>query len=153
MSSLVEIAKFFETQHPLNQEGLQELFAAFSVKTDEKGVLILQEAQQEKYLRFLNHGIIREYYASETKETNINFYTKPQFITDLLAFNNDLPTRKFKECLSKVELLAIDKATFRAHLEKYACGKDFVKDAFQKLFRQRELLEYNRITKNTRRSL
>jgi len=34
MSSLVEIAKFFETQHPLNQEGLQELFAAFSVKTD-----------------------------------------------------------------------------------------------------------------------
>lgn len=147
MSALVEIAKFFETEHPLNQEGLEELFAAFSVKTYEKGAIILTENQQENSLRFLNYGTIREYYATEVKETNINFYTKPQFITDLLAFNNDLPTRKFQECLSKVQLLTIDKITFRAHLEKYSCGKDFVKDAFQKLFRQRELLEYNRITK------
>ncbi|WP_298516865.1 Crp/Fnr family transcriptional regulator [uncultured Kordia sp.] len=147
MSALVEIAKFFETEHPLNQEGLQELFAAFSIKTYEKGAIILEEQQEENYLRFLNSGILREYYATEAKEININFYTKPQFITDLLAFNNDLPTRKFQECLSNVELLIVDKTTFRAHLEKYSCGKDFVKDAFQKLFRQRELLEYNRITK------
>jgi len=147
MSSLREIAVFFETEHPLNQDGLHELFAAFSVEHYEKGAIILKEDQQEDSLRFLNSGTIREYYATATKETNINFYTKPQFITDLLAFNNDLPTRKYQECLSKVELLAIDKTTFRAHLDKYACGKEFVKDAFQKLFRQRELLEYNRITK------
>jgi CRP-like cAMP-binding protein len=147
MSSLREIATFFETEHPLNQEGLQELFAAFSVKTFGKGAILLQEHDQEQTLRFLNAGIIREYYATEARETNINFYTKPQFITDLLAFTNDLPTRKFQECLTEVELLVIDKTIFRAHLEKYTCGKEFVKDAFQKLFKQRELFEYNRITK------
>jgi CRP-like cAMP-binding protein len=147
MSSLREIALFFETEHPLNQEGLQELFASFSVRTYAKGTQLLQENDQESTLRFLNSGSIREYYATEAKETNINFYTKPQFITDLLAFTNDLPTRKFQECLTEVELLVIDKTIFRAHLEKYTCGKEFVKDAFQKLFKQRELFEYNRITK------
>lgn len=147
MSLLVEIAKFFETEHPLNQEGLQELFAAFSVCQYQKGTIILKENQYENSLRFLNSGTIREYYATAKKETNINFYTKPQFITDLLAFNNDAPTRKYQECLTEVELLTIDKATFNAHLEKYTCGKEFVKDTFQKLFRHQELLEYNRITK------
>jgi CRP-like cAMP-binding protein len=147
MSSLREIAIFFETEHPLNQEGLQELFAAFSVKNYQKGNIILHEDTIEHQLRFLNHGNIREYYATENKETNINFYTKPQFITDLLAFNNDSYTRKFQECLTEVELLVIDKTKFRSHLEKYTCGKEFVKATFQKLFRHKELLEYNRITK------
>ncbi|WP_298423198.1 Crp/Fnr family transcriptional regulator [uncultured Kordia sp.] len=147
MSSYNEIATFFETEHPLNQEGLNELFAAFSVRKVEKGSIILQEDMEENQLRFLNYGTIREYYATENKETNINFYTKPQFITDLLAFNNDSKTRKFQECLTNIELLAIDKAVFRAHLEKYTCGKEFVKASFQKLFRHKELLEYNRITK------
>lgn len=147
MSSLQEIAKFFETEHPLNQEGLNELFAAFSVRKFEKGSCILEEHTLEKHLRFLNYGTVREYYATENKETNINFYTKPQFITDLLAFNNDSETRKFQECLTEVELLIIDKTIFRAHLEKYTCGKEFVEATFQKLFRHKELLEFNRITK------
>ncbi|MEM6687162.1 MAG: Crp/Fnr family transcriptional regulator [Bacteroidota bacterium] len=147
MSSLREINAFFETEHPLNQEGLDELFASFSVQQFEKGAILLKENQQEVSLRFLNSGTIREYYATPIKETNINFYTKPQFITDLLAFNNNLSTRKYQECLTNVELLTIDSTTFNAHLEKYPCGKEFVKDAFQKLYKQRELLEYNRITK------
>lgn len=147
MSSLREIAVFFETEHPLNQDGLKELFAAFSIRKFKKGSSILQEHTLENQLRFLNHGTIREYYATENKETNINFYTKPQFITDLLAFNNDSETRKFQECLTDVELLVIDKIKFRSHLEKYTCGKEFVKSTFQKLFRHKELLEYNRITK------
>ena len=147
MSSLREIATFFETEHPLNQEGLQELFATFSVKKYQKGSIILHENTVEHHLRFLNHGNVREYYATENKETNINFYTKPQFITDLLAFNTDSHTRKFQECLTEVELLVIDKTKFRSHLEKYTCGKEFVKATFQKLFRHKELLEYNRIIK------
>jgi CRP-like cAMP-binding protein len=55
--------------------------------------------------------------------------------------------RKFQECLTDVELLVIDKIKFRSHLEKYTCGKEFVKSTFQKLFRHKKLLEYNRITK------
>ena len=147
MSSLHQIAKFFETEHPLNQEGLGELLTSFSVQQFNKGAIILQEDSLETHLRFLNYGSIREYYATKERETNINFYTEPQFITDLLAFNTDTKTRKFQECLTDTELLLIDKATFRQHLEMYPCGKEFVESVFQKLFRHKELLEYNRVTK------
>lgn len=144
---LVEISKFFETKYPLNKEGLHELLHLFQLKHYDKGEIILKSNTEEHQLRFLNKGILREYYATATKETNINFYTKPQFITDLTAFNNDSKTKKHQECLSKVELLVVQKAAFRKLLKKYQCGQSFIEMSFQKLLKHKELLEFNRITK------
>ena len=86
---LNEISSFFKTEYPLNKDGLKELFDLFSVIEIKKNVQILTANAEERQLRFLNKGIIREYYSSYDKETNINFYTKPQFITDLSSFIND----------------------------------------------------------------
>lgn len=144
---LKEISKFFETEYPLNKDGLKELLSLFKTQTIKKGNQILTANTEEKQLRFLNHGIIREYYATPEKETNINFYTKPQFITDLSSFINDTKTMKFQESLTNIELISINKKAFRALLEKYECGKSFIDLSFQKLLKQKELLEYNRITK------
>ncbi len=146
-SEFKEISKFFETEYPLNKGGLKELLALFKTQNFEKGTQILKADQEEKQLRFLNKGVIREYYATSEKETNINFYTKPQFITDLTSFNNDLKTKKNQESLTKVSLLCIDKKAFRELLEKYECGKSFIDLSFQKLLKHKELMEYNRITK------
>lgn len=145
---LVEISKFFETQYPLNKEGLHELLHLFQLKLYAKGDVILKSDTEENQLRFLNQGIIREYYATAAKETNINFYTKPQFITDLTAFNNDTKTKKYQECLSKVALLSVSKSDFRIVLTKYQCGQSFIEMSFQKLLKHKEVLEYNRITKS-----
>ena len=54
----------------------------------------------EKELRFLDQGIIREYYATNNKEKNINFYTNSGFITDFSSFTNTSETKKYQECLS-----------------------------------------------------
>ncbi|WP_417443806.1 Crp/Fnr family transcriptional regulator [Joostella sp.] len=143
-----QIAKFFETEYPLNKEGLAALMSLFVNKDIAKGTSILQSDTEEKELRFLNSGIIREYYASESKETNINFYTKPQFITDLSSFTGDIKTKKNQEALTDVSLLAVQKSDFRALLEKYQCGKSFIEQSFQKLLKHKELTEYNRITKS-----
>jgi signal-transduction protein with cAMP-binding, CBS, and nucleotidyltransferase domain len=89
-----EISLFFEIEYPTNKEGLRELLSLFRFKSFKKGTQILESDKEEKELRFLNHGIVREYYATSDKETNINFYTKPQFITDLPSFNNNLKTKK-----------------------------------------------------------
>jgi len=142
-----EISKFFETEYPLNKEGLQEFILLFKTKNYKKGSLILKANTTEKYLRFLNNGIIREFYAPKNKETNINFYTEPQFITDLFTFNNDLESKKNQECLTDVELLIINKLKFREILKKYPCGKSFIELSFQKLLKHKELLEYNKVTK------
>lgn len=149
MKKFNEIAKFFKTEYPLNKDGVKELFSLFETKVIIKGSLLLETNQFENQLRFLNSGIIREYYATKDKETNINFYTKPQFITDLSSFNNDLITKKNQECLTNVEILVIDKLKFRDLLKKYQCGKSFIDLSFQKLLKHKELLEYNRITKSS----
>lgn len=148
MTNFSKISKFFETEFPLNQDGLKELFSLFKIENYSKGILLLKANSIERQLRFLNKGTIREYYSTDEKEVNINFYTKPQFITDLLAFNNHSKTRKSQESLSKVELLTIDKQKFIELLKRYQCGKSFVDASFQKLLKHKELLEYNRITKS-----
>lgn len=147
MNDFKEISKFFETEYPLNQNGLKELLCLFKKETIKKGTQILKADTEEKQLRFLNSGVIREYFATSEKETNINFYTKPQFITDLSSFNNDLKTKKNQETLTEVTLLVVDKNAFGELLKKYECGKSFIDLSFQKLLKHKELLEYNRITK------
>jgi len=147
MKKFTELQLFFETTYPLNQHGLDALFALFQQRNYPKGTMILQANEQENQLRFLNHGVVREYYATMEKETNINFYTEPQFITDLSAFNDDLRTKKNQESLTDIELFVIDKTSFRKLLEKYQCGKAFISLSFQKLLKHKEVLEYNRMTK------
>lgn len=147
MANFTEISKFFQTEYPLNQHGLEELFSLFKNENHEKGSLLLYAQTKEKKLRFLNKGVVREYYSNEEKERNINFYIKPQFISDLLTFCQDSKTNKNQECLSNVEVLSVEKRSFFDLLEKYQCGKSLIELSFQKLLKQKEMLEYNRITK------
>ena len=147
MTTFSEISKFFKTEYPLNQHGLDELFSLFKIEKYKKGSLLLQAKAKENQLRFLNKGIVREYYSNEEKEMNINFYVKPQFISDLLTFSQNSITNKNQESLSSVEILSVERQPFFDLLEKYQCGKSFIESSFQKLLRQKEMLEYNRITK------
>ncbi|MHA7060300.1 Crp/Fnr family transcriptional regulator [Aquimarina sp. M1] len=147
MTKFSEISKFFKSEYSLNQDGLDELFSLFKIREYQKGSLLILAQNKEKQLRFLNKGIVREYYSNEEKEININFYVKPQFISDLLTFSQNTNTNKNQECLSAVEVLSIDRKPFFDLLEKYQCGKSFVEASFQKLLKQKEMLEFNRITK------
>lgn len=147
METFSEIMKFFKTEYPLNQHGLDELLSLFRIEKYKKGSLLLQAKTKEKQLRFLNKGVVREYYSTEEKEMNINFYVKPQFISDLLVFSQNSVTNKNQECLSYVEILSIEREPFLDLLEKYQCGKSIVESSFQKLLKQKEALEYKRITK------
>ena len=142
-----KIATFFETEYPLNQHGVDELLSLFQLKTIKKGTAILKANHLERELRFLNSGTVREFYATADKETNIYFYIKPQFISDLFSFSKDLKTNKNQEAISDLEILSIKKQQFRELLRRYECGKSFIELSFQKLLKQKELLEFNRITK------
>ena len=91
--------------------------------------------------------MIREFYRAEIKEININFYTSPQFITDLSSFIHHTPSNKNQESLSEVQILAIGKEKFVHLLDKYSCGKSFIEQMFQNILRNKEVFEYNRMTK------
>ncbi|MDA9555388.1 Crp/Fnr family transcriptional regulator [Pelobium sp.] len=142
-----EISKFFETEYSLNEHGLEELFSLVKVDHYDKGSVILKADTKEKKLRFLNKGLVREYYANQEKEVNINFYVKPQFISDLLSFSQNSTTRKYQECLTDVQVLSIERHAFFDLLEKYECGKSIVESSFKKLLKHKEMLDFNRATK------
>jgi len=147
MNTKTSIVRFFETDYPLNRDGVGELIEAFRIKSYPKNALFLTEGVFEDTLRFLNQGVVREYYQNEKKDININFYTKPQFITDFSAFMQNVPSKKNQEALTEVQLLELSKATFTSLLERYSCGQSFIDQTFQKILKQKELFEYNRMTK------
>lgn len=138
---------FFETDFPLNKEGIEELLSLFNVRFYNKNSLILKAGGKEKQLRFLETGIVREFYATEDKETNINFYTKPQFITDFSSLNNSAKTKKNQTSLTDIVLKTIDRGVFLKLLDKYECGKEIVNLTFQRMLEKKEQFEYSRITK------
>lgn len=147
MEKRLQISNFFKTDYPLNKEGLNELILSFQVKEYSKNTIILTEGQFEKNLRFINKGLLREFYKTEKKEINLNFYTTPQFITDFSSFIHTSKTKKNQETLSDIEVLELGKEKFLALLEKYHCGKSFIEMTFQSLLKNKELFEYNRMTK------
>lgn len=147
MANFAHISTFFETEYPLNQHELEEFFSLFNVEKHKKGSLLLKSQTKEKQLRFLNKGVVREYYSNKEKEININFYVKPHFISDLLSFKQNIQTNKNQECLTAVEILSIRKQAFFDLLEKYQCGKSIIESSFQKLLKQKEMMEYKRTTK------
>ena len=63
-----KLSLFFSNEFPFNKEGLEEFVHTFVVKSYKKGEVILKNGNSEKELRFLDRGIIREYYASNDRE-------------------------------------------------------------------------------------
>lgn len=133
---------FFNTQFPFNAEGLEEFIDSFQYKKYPKGSFILQANEHEKSLRFLNQGMIREFYAYKDKERNITFYTDPEFITDFYALTQNIPTKKYQECLTDIELWVLPKEKFEVFLKEYPCGQPFIDTIFKQIITHKEEEEF-----------
>jgi CRP-like cAMP-binding protein len=137
------LSLFFSNEFPFNKEGLGEFVRTFVIKSYEKGKVILKNGDTENELRFLDSGIIREFYASEQKEKNINFYTQTGFVTDFSSFANATKTKKYQECLTDVDVRILSKEKFLAFTNQYTCGKMFIETIFQRIVAKKETEEFN----------
>jgi CRP-like cAMP-binding protein len=134
---------FFSNEFPFNKEGLEDFINTFTVKNLQKGDLILENGSTENELRFLDQGIIREYYTTQEKEKNINFYTNSGFITDFASFIYSKKTKKNQECLSNVQVRVLSKEKFLNFTHQYQCGKLFIDTIFQRIVINKENEEFN----------
>ncbi|MGH1334987.1 MAG: Crp/Fnr family transcriptional regulator [Aureispira sp.] len=148
MTAIETLHNYFQKHHPQNAEGLEETIAAFEVRNIEKHTLLLAEGEQEVLLRFMVEGSVREFYIGADKESNVNFFTQPHFITDFSSFIYDKPTKKNQQALTEVQLLVLGKERFLALLEKYQCGNDLIQSIFIQLLQHQEAIEYQRHTKS-----
>ncbi len=133
---------FFQSKFPFNTEGLEDFIASFHLKTYRKGTIICHANSQETNLRFLDKGMIREYYAYQDRERNITFYTEPEFITDFNALTQNIPTKKYQECLTDVQISVLSKDKFEDFLQNYPCGKSFIDTIFKKIIAQKAEEEF-----------
>lgn len=138
-----KLITFFADQFPFNKEGLEEFVSSFETVHYKKGDVILEQGKTDEKLRFLDSGIIREYYAVEEKEKNINFVTTNNFVTDFNSFTNDIPTKKYQQCLSDITLRILPKEKFRIFTNQHDCGKFFMETIFQRIVAKKENDEFN----------
>ncbi|MEX0722652.1 MAG: cyclic nucleotide-binding domain-containing protein [Gracilimonas sp.] len=126
---------------------MNELITSFKTKRESKHSFILQAGEVEEQLKFVHSGFIREYYAEEAIEHNINFFEPGEFSTDFLSFQSGQQTRKWHQCLTDIELRVLSKSQFNHLLAKYSCGRVIVEKAFQNILECLESKAYNRLTK------
>ena len=143
MTETDKLSLFFSNEFPFNKEGLEEFVTTFVTKSYKKGEIILENGAIENELRFLDQGIIREYYATNDREKNINFYTSSGFITDFSSFTHSTATRKYQECLTDVDLRVLSKDKFLTFTNQYQCGKLFIETIFQRIVVNKENEEFN----------
>lgn len=139
--------QFFTEHFPFSKEGLDELISLFAPEYYMKDEIILRPNSTELQLKFIEGGYIREYYSSNFKDVNINFYGPNNFATDLNSFLNHSQTHKYQQCLSDVNLWVLSKNKFDLLSEKYSCGKEIIQASFQKMLAAKEANERNKITK------
>jgi CRP-like cAMP-binding protein len=143
MTESDKLFSFFNNEFPFNKEGLEEFINTFVTKSYKKGEIILENGNIESELRFLDQGILREYYASNDKEKNIHFYTNSGFITDFYSFTHSTNTKKYQECLTDVDLRILSKEKFLVFTSQYNCGKLFIETIFQRIVVNKETEEFN----------
>jgi CRP-like cAMP-binding protein len=142
MTETDKLSLFFSNEFPFNKEGLAEFVNTFVKKNYKKGKVILENGKTENELRFLDNGVIREYYSTNDKK-NINFYTEPIFITDFSSFTNSTSTKKYQEALTDIELRVLSKEKFLEFTNQYNCGKLFIETIFQRIVVNKENEEFN----------
>lgn len=137
------IFDYFNSQFPFNREGLSEFVHAFEERVCKKGTALFSAGHLVGKLQFLESGVVREFYARDNRQMNINFYVKPQFITDFHAVVNHQTSKKSLETLSDVVIWEISVKTFHDYLHRYECGRHFVDQILKRVIDQREEEEFN----------
>lgn len=133
---------FLSKNFPHIKKGMEEFIALFEKKTFLKKEMLLTNGKVEKELKFVNEGYIREYYSDDQKEVNINFYSKGHFNTDFISFHTGLPTLKYQECLTNVELLVISKEKCDDLLGSFMGGHLLIETSFKRVLIANERREF-----------
>ena len=142
MKATDAISHFFSSKFPFNEEGLDLFAQAFVHRKYPKGTLLAMAEDGEDHLRFLEEGVVREYFAKGGKEMNTWFYTDVEFITDFALLLGSGVRKKFQECLTDVTLRVMPKYVFFEFMEKYECGRSFVESMFEEMIANREAEEF-----------
>lgn len=118
MSENIKI--IIDFKNVLSDAEWEEMKARFIQKKLKKDAIITAEGQTEKYLYFIEQGVVRKYYLANGIEYNIDFRFENQFVSSYASFLTQQPSNIFLKTIEDATLLAIK---FKSLQELYRMSK------------------------------
>lgn len=127
---------------------LKEFLALFPTRYYKKGAIILSPETVEVHIKYLIKGIVREFYVTDKRDINLDFYEQTEYLTDCVSLQNSIASSKWQECITDVEMKAIPKDRFDAFLATHEGADVAFRTTFLGLLAQRETRERSRLTQS-----
>lgn len=132
----------------VEKEGLDKFASSFELKKFQKKTLLLEYGKIEKELRFINKGIVREYYMHDGNEVNLNFYSDSHFLTDFLSFHTKTASLRYHECLTDIEMLVLSNEKSEQLFNKYSFVQILIDTSFKRVLLANEKRDFEMVTKS-----
>jgi CRP/FNR family transcriptional regulator len=115
------LRKAFTQLNPyIGDEEWRFVSASFTSLSLKRKDYYLQEGDQQRFIGFLNKGLIREFTIDEAgNENTIWFFRENNFVVDYPSLLRGIPTRNFFRCLEACELILIPHQVIVESYQKY----------------------------------
>jgi CRP-like cAMP-binding protein len=128
------------------KEKLAVLLRGMKEEQYKKGAILLSQGQEENRIRFVQKGVIRQFYVHRQKEFNTQFASKNDIVCSLASYMTEAPSDYIIEALENSVLYSIDrvemnKALVDGGLRLIEFGRKIFSTLFiEKTIRERELI-------------
>lgn len=103
-----QLRTYLNAYHDFSADNLRRIEAAFVPKTYRKGEFLLQAGQTDRYIWFIEHGVLRIYEETiDAVEQTFHFVSAGQFMADPDSFNQQTPALVSIQALTDCHAIAI----------------------------------------------
>jgi CRP-like cAMP-binding protein len=118
------------------------LFDRFlKVEAVQKGTYLLHAGEEETHFRFLNRGLVRQFYIHNGKEINTGFSQKNEIVCSFASYTSHKPSQYFVEVLEHSVLLSFHRNDMDYIVSQGLKYTQFGKRLMSELCRQKEQRE------------
>lgn len=126
---------FLDTFFPIQQKTWDVMMPFFSIRELKKGDFFSREGQIAKELAFLNSGVVRAFYTSQTgKEYTKRFFTSPSIIGSYSSLITETPSLYSQQALTTCNIFVANYKQvlelYDAHLDLERLARKFAENSF-----------------------
>lgn len=115
-----EIEKFILNTRPLSEDEKQEIESLFQRNIYPKKTILLREGEICSFESYILKGCIKTYFLDlNGQEVILNFATEHWWVSDILSFQEQFPSKMFIETIEETELLSLSPMAKDILLMKY----------------------------------
>lgn len=127
--------------HPLTDQEWELFAAKFTPITFKKEELILRSGQVDRYLYFIETGLVRKYYLRQGKEHCIDFMMDDQLFSSYASFVQQIPSHLYIQAIEKTQAKIISYAALQEIYKSSQIGDKLGRLICEQLYVNKEIRE------------